>query len=281
MGFNKTLSRFLTIAGFYTALTACSSNQPTVEPDLPEKEYFRLAQEALDNSLPTTAAEQLKELETRYPFGEYTVPARLDLIYAQFEAGNYAAAHATADRFIKNYPDQSNIDYAYYMRGLSTYRGAETFLGRYLDLNAAERDTAEFDKAFAEFADFLRRFPDSQFAPDAKARMIYLRNLIAEHEVSIAHYYFKRKAPLSALRRGQEVIQNYPSTPAVEEALAITIQAYMDLKLYDEAKLNLSVLADSFPNSKFLNKNKKFIPFELPREADPDLLYWVSLGLIN
>ena len=281
MGINKTLSRFLTIAGFYTALTACSSNQPTVEPDLPEKEYFRLAQEALDNSLPTTAAEQLKELETRYPFGEYTVPARLDLIYAQFEAGNYAAAHATADRFIKNYPDQSNIDYAYYMRGLSTYRGAETFLGRYLDLNAAERDTAEFDKAFAEFADFLRRFPDSQFAPDAKARMIYLRNLIAEHEVSIAHYYFKRKAPLSALRRGQEVIQNYPSTPAVEEALAITIQAYMDLKLYDEAKLNLSVLADSFPNSKFLNKNKKFIPFELPREADPDLLYWVSLGLIN
>ncbi|SBS24696.1 Outer membrane protein assembly factor BamD precursor [Marinomonas aquimarina] len=281
MGFNKTLSRFLTIAGFYTALTACSSNQPTVEPDLPEKEYFRIAQEALENNLPTTAAEQLKELETRYPFGEYTIPARLDLIYAQFEAGNYAAAHATADRFIKNYPDHVSIDYAYYMRGLSTYRGAETFLGRYLDLNAAERDTAEFDKAFAEFADFLRRFPDSNFAPDAKARMVYLRNLIAEHEISIAHYYFKRKAPLSALRRGQEVVQSYPSTPAVEEALAITIQAYMDLGLYDEAKLNLSVLANSFPNSEFLDKDKKFIPFELPREADPDLLYWVSLGLIN
>jgi outer membrane protein assembly factor BamD len=281
MGFNKTLSRFLTITSFYAVLTACSSNQPTVEPDLPEKEYFRLAQEALDNNLPTTAAEQLKQLETRYPFGEYSIPARLDLIYAQFEAGNYAAAHATAERFIKNYPDNNALDYAYYMRGLSTYKGAETFLGRYLDLNPAERDTSEFDKAFSEFADFLRRFPSSEYAPDAKSRMVYLRNLIAEQELAIAHYYFKRKAPLSALRRGQEVIQHYPSTPSVEEALAVTIQAYMDLGLYEEAKQNLSILVDSFPKSRYLNEDQKFIPFELPREADPDLLYWVSLGMIE
>ncbi|MBJ7549308.1 outer membrane protein assembly factor BamD [Marinomonas ostreistagni] len=281
MGFNKTLSRFLTIASFYAVLTACSSNQPTVEPDLPEKEYFRLAQEALDNNLPTTAAEQLKELETRYPFGEYSIPARLDLIYAQFEAGNYAAAHATADRFIKNYPDNQALDYVYYMRGLSTYKGAESFLGRFLNLNPADRDTSEFDKSFSEFADFLRRFPESEFAPDAKARMVYLRNMIAEHEVAIAHYYFKRKAPLSALRRGQEVIQHYPSTPSVEEALAITIQAYMDLNLYDEAKQNLAILVNSYPESQYLDKEQKFIPFELPREADPDFLYWVSLGMID
>lgn len=279
MGFNKTLSRFLTIAGFYTVLTACS-NQPTVEPDLPEKEYFQKAQEALDNGLPTTASEQLKELETRYPFGEYTITARLDLIYAQFEAGNYAAAHGTAERFIKNYPENSSIDYAYYMRGLSTYKGAESFLGRYLDLDPAKRDTSEFKKAFSEFSDFLSRFPRSEYAADAKARMINLRNMLAEQEVAVAQYYFKRKAPLSALRRGQEVIQNYPSTPSVEDALAVTIQAYMDLGLYQEAKQNLTVLVDSFPKSQYLDGDK-FIPMELPREAKPDFLYWISLGLIE
>ncbi|WP_417507980.1 tetratricopeptide repeat protein [Marinomonas gallaica] len=79
--------------------------------------------EALNNNLPTTAAEQLKQLETRYPFGEYSIPARLDLIYAQFEAGNYAAARTTAERFIKNYPDNNALDYAYYMRlAFSTYK---------------------------------------------------------------------------------------------------------------------------------------------------------------
>ncbi|MBM6551592.1 outer membrane protein assembly factor BamD [Marinomonas ostreistagni] len=280
MGFNKTLSRILTIGTFYAALTACST-QPTVESDLPEEEYFRQAQEALENDLPTTAAEQLKELETRYPFGDYIERARLDLIYAHYQAEDYISAHATADRFIKNYPDNDALDYAYYMRGLSTYKAAETFLGRYLNLNPADRDTTEFDKSFNEFADFLRRFPESQYAPDAKARMIYLRNMIAEHEVAIAHYYFKRKAPLSALRRGQEVVQSYPSTPAVEEALAVTVQAFMDLELYDDAQKNLAVLKQNFPNSEFVDDQGKFIPFELPRSADPDLLYWVSLGLID
>ncbi|MFD1384181.1 outer membrane protein assembly factor BamD [Rhodanobacter aciditrophus] len=280
MGFIKTLSRFLTIAAIYSVLTACSSG-PTIEPDLPEQEYFDKGQEALDNSLPSTAVEHFKNLETRYPFGDYVIRARLDLIYAQHEAGDYIAAHAAADRFIKNYPDNNALDYAYYMRALSTYRGAETFSGRYLNQNPAERDASEFNKAFNEFADFLARFPSSEFAPDAKARMIHLRNMVAEHELNIAHYYFARKAPLSALRRGQEVVQHYPSTPSVEEAIAVTIQAYMDLELYDNAQTNLAVLKTNFPDSQYLDQDGKFIPFELPKEADPDTLYWVSLGLIN
>ena len=280
MGFIKTLSRFLTIATIYSVLTACSS-QPTVEPDLPEKEYFNKGQEALENNLASTAIKEFKDLETRYPFGDYVVRARLDLIYAEFKAANYISAHASAERFIKNYPNNNALDYAYYMRALSTYKGAETLSGRFLNLNPAERDASEFNKSFGEFADFLMRFPNSEYAPDAKARMLHLRNMIAQHELSIAHYYFERKASISALRRGQEVIQHYPSTPSVEEALAVTIQAYMNLDLYENAQTNLAILRNNFPNSRYLDNEQKFIPFELPREADPDTLYWVSLGLID
>ena len=280
MGLLSNMSRTALIWVLFFLLAGCAST-PSEDIDLPERTYYDKAMEALDDNLPTTAARHLKDLETRYPFGELTERAKLDLIYAQFEAGDYIASHATAERFIRNYPNHIALDYVYYMRALSTYKGAETFLGRYLDLNPAERDANEYNKAFAEFADLLQRYPSSDYAADAKARMIYLRNTIAQHEVQVAHYYFKRKAPLSALRRGKEVIQNYPSTPAVEEALAVTIQAYMDLDQLDLAKLNLSVLINSYPDSRFIDDRQRFIPFELPREADPDTLYWVSLGLID
>ncbi|TDO96464.1 outer membrane protein assembly factor BamD [Marinomonas balearica] len=280
MGFLRTLPRMLVIVTFYSVLSACS-NQTVREPDLPEREYYDKAQEALDSGLPATAVKHLKDLTSRYPFGDYSTRAELDLIYAQYESGDYIASHATAKRFIHNHLDSDALDYAYYMRGLSTYKGAETFFGRYLDLNPAERDAHEFEKAFGEFAELLARFPASPYAVDAKARMIYLRNTVADHELQVAHYYFKRHASISALRRAQEVIQYYPSSMSVEEAIAVTIQAYLNMEQYELGQTNLAVLKKNYPDSQYVDSDGKFIPFELPKDADPDFLYWVSLGIID
>lgn len=280
MGFNRSLLRFAGIASFSLLLAACSSKQ-VQEPDLPEHAYYEKAQQAFAENLPATAVKNLQDLDSRYPFGEFSTRAELDLIYAQYESGDYISAHSTAERFIKNHPDHDAIDYAYYMRALSTYTGSESLLQRYLDSDPSKTDSQELQKAFREMGDFLQRYPNSKYAPDGKARMIFLRNTIARHELQVARYYLKRKAPLSALRRGQAVIDHYPTSTSVEEALAITIQSYNDLKLTDLAQLNLSVLKNNYPNSPHLNKEGNFIPLPLPSDANPSFWYWVSFGLID
>ncbi len=280
MGFHQSLLRFITITCFSLLVLACS-NQTVQTPDLPEQEYYEKAQEALEDGLPTTAAQHLKDLTNRYPFGEYTIRAELDLVYAYLEAGDYIAAHAHVERFIKNYPDHSSLDYAYYMRGLTTYKSTESFLGRYLPLDPSERDVSELTTAFHEFSALLTRFPNSKYAPDAKDRMVYLRNVIAKHVLQVAQFYFKRKAPLAALGRGETVLENYPSSDSVEDALAVIIQAYIDLNQFDLAQKNIEVLQASYANSKHLDQNNKFISPRLPKDADPDFFYWVTLGAID
>ncbi|REG83000.1 outer membrane protein assembly factor BamD [Marinomonas pollencensis] len=280
MGFNHSLLRFAGIASFSLLLAACSSSQ-VQEPDLPEHAYYEKAQQAFSEGLPATAAKNLQELDSRYPFGEFSTRAELDLIYAQYESGEYLSAHASAERFIKNHPDHDAIDYAYYMRALSTYVGSQSLLQRYLDTDPSKTDPKELQKAFREMSDFLQRYPNSDYAPDGKARMVFLRNTIARHELQVAKYYLKRKAPLSALKRSQAVIEHYPSSTSVEEALAISIQSYNDLKLDNLALLNLSVLQKTYPDSSHIDEQGNFIPLPLPSDADPSFWYWVSFGLIG
>ncbi|ETX09503.1 competence protein ComL [Marinomonas ushuaiensis DSM 15871] len=280
MGFHHSLLRFSGIVSFSLFIVACSS-KPVQEPDLPERVYYDKAQQALEENLPSTAIKHLKDLDSRYPFGEFSTRAELDLIYAQMQAGEHIAAHATAERFIKNHPEHDSLGYVYYMRALSTYQGAESLLSRYLNQDPSERDAKELSKAFNELADFTSRFPNNIYAPDAKARMYYLREMVARHELTVARYYLKRKAPLSALRRSQEVIQNYPSTVAVEDALAINVQSYNDLQKTSLAQTNLTVLKQSFPNSSHIDEQGNFIPLELPSDADPSFLYWITFGLID
>lgn len=100
MGFYHSLRRITGILSFSFILVACSS-QKVQEPDLPERVYYDKAQQALSENLPSTAIKHLKDLDSRYPFGKFSTRAELDLIFAQVEAGEYIAAHATAERFIK------------------------------------------------------------------------------------------------------------------------------------------------------------------------------------
>lgn len=280
MGFHHSLLRFAGIASFSLLIAACSTTQVQT-PDLPEHVYYEKAQKALADDLPSTAVKYLQDLDSRYPFGEYSTRAELDLIYAQYKAGDYLASHASAERFIKNHPDYEAIDYAYYLRALSTFTGAQTLLERFLDSDPSERDASELQKSFSEFSDLLARYPTSKYAPDAKARMIFLRNTIARHELQVARYYLKRQAPLSALRRGQVVIDHYPSSTSTEDALAVTIQSYNDLHLPNLANTNLAVLKKNFPKSSHIDDKGHFIPLPLPSDADPGFWYWVSFGLIS
>ncbi len=192
------------------ALTAaCSSNKETVDENLSESQLYQQAQDDLNNKSYNSAVTKLKALESRYPFGRYAEQAQLELIYANYKNMEPEAARAAAERFIRLHPQHPNVDYAYYLKGLSSFDQDRGLLARFLPLDMTKRDPGAARDSFNEFAQLTSRFPNSRYAPDAKARMVYLRNLLAAYEVHVGHYYLKRQAYVAAANRGRYVVENF------------------------------------------------------------------------
>lgn len=176
-----------------------------------------------------------ENLEARYPFGESSAQTELDIAYAYYKNGDSEAAIAAADRFIKTYPRNSSIDYAYYLKGLVNYNRDIGFVDRFLPTDTSQRDPGAARDAYDNFEELIRRFPNSKYVSDARQRMIALRNNLAMHEVHIARYYIKRKAYVAAANRASGVIQNYQRAPAVPFALEVLKEAYTRLDMLEKA----------------------------------------------
>ena len=180
-------------------LIACAGNDDLPPADTGEQQLYEDAQRYLRGSNYDLAVKSLQLLESRYPFGRYAEQAQLELIYAHYGAYEHEAAVEAADRFIRLHPQHPNVDYAYYMKGLSAYTGNEDVFARFVPTDTSKRDTSQAKEAFAEYAQLLSRYPDSPYAADAKARMISLRNQLARSEINVANYYLRRGAYLAAV----------------------------------------------------------------------------------
>ncbi|WP_296804668.1 outer membrane protein assembly factor BamD [Thiocapsa sp.] len=187
------------------------------------------ASSELDSSNYAKAIEYYEKLEARYPFGRYAMQSQLDIAYTHYRADEPEAAIAAADRFIKLYPQNPYVDYAYYLKGLVNYNRSVGFLDRYIPIDASQRDPGSALDAFVDFSVLVERFPDSRYAEDARQRMLYLRNNLAKHEVNVARYYMRRGAYLAAANRANYVIERFQRTSAVESALEVLIDAYTAL----------------------------------------------------
>ena len=231
---------------FTLLLCACSGN-PDKPQELTEREYYEQARESLDNNNFLSATEKLRQLESRYPFGRYAEQAQLELIYAQYMMSDLEAVLATTERFIRLHPLHEQVDYAYYMRGLATYEMGFAFAERYFASNIAQRDPTPMQDAFNHFSDLLTRFPDSPYTADARARMVYLQQRMASHEIGVAQYYMKRHAYLAAANRCENVLLHYQKTPSVADALAIQVEAYRLLGLNKESGQALALLKLNYP----------------------------------
>jgi outer membrane protein assembly factor BamD len=187
------------------------------------------ASSELDSNNYAKAIEYYEKLEARYPFGRYAMQSQLDIAYTHYRADQPEAAIAAADRFIKLYPQNPYVDYAYYLKGLVNYNRSVGFLDRYVPVDASQRDPGSALDAFVDFSVLVERFPDSRYAEDARQRMLYLRNNLAKHEVNVARYYMRRGAYLAAANRANYVIERFQRTSAVESALEVLIDAYTAL----------------------------------------------------
>jgi outer membrane protein assembly factor BamD len=193
------------------------------------------------------AVNYFEGLDALYPFERFVRQARIDVIYAHYMRGEFAEAQVTAERFIRLYPRDKNIDYVYYMRGIAFLREKRGLLHRIAKLDPASRDVANLKQAYQDFDYLQTRFPNSQYTPDARQHMVYLRNLLAKHELLIAEFYMDRKAFVAANNRASEIIQHYPSSAYVADALAIQVQANRELNLPQAAEEALRVLRMNFP----------------------------------
>ncbi|HAW60965.1 MAG TPA: outer membrane protein assembly factor BamD [Pseudomonas sp.] len=261
------------------ALTAACSSNETVDENLGEVELYQQAQADLDNKSYTSAISKLKALESRYPFGRFAEQAQLELIYAYYRNVEPEAARSAAERFIRLHPQHPNVDYAYYLKGLASFDQDRGLLARFLPLDMTKRDPGAARDSFNEFAQLTSRYPNSRYSPDAKARMVYLRNLLAANEIHVAHYYLKRQAYVAAANRGRYVVENFQGTPAVADGLAVMTEAYQRLGLDDLAESSLKTLQLNYPDHATL-EDGKFTPVE----REEDTRSWLSkatLGLIE
>ena len=207
-----------------TLLVGCNSDGPEMEE--PEKIYYDRAQGRMLSGNYFGAIEALEAIESRYPFGKYAEQAQVELIYAHFMNTETEAAHSAAEKFIRLHPRHPNIDYAYFMKGLASYTRDNSFISRITNTDLSNRDVSGAKESFSEISEFLTRFPDSQYAPYAKQRNVYLRNMIARNELAAADYYLTVNAYVAAIRRANYVIENIPNSSENFRALKILEASY-------------------------------------------------------
>ncbi len=273
--FNKYLILLLVSA---TILVGCSSNEDEFA-NTGEDIMWREGLRSMEVSNWPRAIAIMQQIEAQFPFGQFAAQSQLELIFAYYRNGEAEAARAAADRFIRLYPDHENLDYAYYMRGMAYYSEDARILARWLPTDPSKRDPGKARESFSDFSQLLSRFPESTYAADARARMIYLRNLLAAYEIHVSEFYIQRQAYLSALNRARFVVENYQGAPSVPRGLEIMTEMYLRMGLNDLADASLTILRQNYPDSNQLDDSGNFMVST--QITDPSFLYSMTFGLVG
>ena len=256
----------LSIVSFF--MVSCNSDGPEIEQ--PEKIYYDQAQRRMASNNFFGAIESLEAIETMYPFGKYAEQAQVELIYANFMNSDSVASHAAAEKFIRLYPRHPNIDYAYFMKGLSSYTRDESLMVRITETDLSNRDISGAKKSFSELTEFLTRFPDSQYASYAKQRNIYLRNMIARNELAAADYYLSIDAHVAAVRRAKYVIENIPNSSENFRALKVLEKSYKALGYEDLREDILKIIKLNYSDKDIIQSNNSEWSWNFLRNSKPD-----------
>jgi outer membrane protein assembly factor BamD len=244
------LAAAIAAAGF--GLSGCSS-PPKEDPNSTQavERLYADAKDDIASGSFDSAIKTLERIEGRAAGTLLAQQATLDLAYAQYRTGERAAALATLDRFIKLHPSSPALDYALYLRGLVNFNDTLGFLGSLAQQDLSERDQQASRDSYQAFKQLVTQFPQSRYAEDARLRMDYIVNALANYELHVARYYLRRSAFVAAANRAQQVVQEYPQSPANEEALFIMQLSYRFLGLEQLRADTERILKQNFPNSRF------------------------------
>jgi len=226
------------------AVVGCG-RENVAEDQGPEFLYMR-GFDAMDASNFAGAIQYFNALEARYPFSPESRQAQLDLIYLYYRSQQPEQAIDAAEEFERENPTHERLDYALYMRGLVRFDQAPNIIERLLRVDLSLRPPKDTLRSFSTFQELIRRFPDSEYVPDARQRMVFLRNRLAEFENHVADYYLRRGAYVAAINRAKYALEHYPEAPQLEKTLQVLVTAYDQLGMRDLAADARRVLRESF-----------------------------------
>jgi len=230
----------------------CHRDKKTEETEvLPVEQMYAVAKDALTNGNNTKAIKYYQRLIARFPFGPYTEQATMELAFAHYKDGKNEDAYSTINRFIKTYPTQKHVDYAYYLRGVINFDRDRSFLDRYANQDMTKRDQGNTLQSFEDFNELVNKFPNSRYTEDARQRMIYLRDNLARAQLYVALFYLKRGAYVAAINRSKDVLEKYERTPESGDALAIMTLSYRALGQEKLASDTERVLKLNYPEHEY------------------------------
>jgi outer membrane protein assembly factor BamD len=235
-------------------LAGCSSKPIDQTSSWSPNKIYAEAKDEVNSGGYDKAIPLFEKLEGRAAGTPLAQQAQLEKAYAQYKSGEQAQAVATLERFIKLHPASPALDYALYLKGLVNFNDNLGLFASISRQDLAERDQKAAKESFESFKELVTRFPDSRYTPDARLRMSYTVNSLAQSEVHVARYYYSRGAYVAAINRAQTAIADYRDVPALEEATYIVYKSYDALgmsQLRDDTK---RVLENTYPKSEYLSR---------------------------
>lgn len=225
------------------------------------EQLYQRAQTLEQNESWSSAAQVYQKLIARFPYGAYNEQSQIELAYVQYKDDKKDDAYSTINEFIKTYPTQKHIAYAYYLRGLINFDRSGTELQRMAGIESSRMDQGYTLQSFDDFSTLVQRYPDTRYAADARQRMVYLRNELAQSELNVARFYLGRKAYVAAAHRAKYVVEHYQRAPEVADALAIMAKSYHLLGQQQLADQATAVLKLNYPNHPYLRDPKDWPKF--------------------
>ncbi|HWP12443.1 MAG TPA: outer membrane protein assembly factor BamD [Ramlibacter sp.] len=249
-------------------LAACSSTPDDKTATWSPNKIYAEAKDELNSGAYDKAVPLFEKLEGRAAGTPLAQQAQLEKAYAHYKGGEQAQALSTLDRFIKLHPSSPAIDYALYLKGIVNFNdnlGMFSFMSRQ---DLSERDQKAAKESFESFKELVSRFPESRYTNDARARMTYIVNSLAQYEVHVARYYYSRGAYVAAISRAQNALTDYQDVPAIEEALFILLRSYDALGMTQLRDDTRRVMEKTYPQSEYLSRGVK------SRRDDPWWKLW-------
>lgn len=222
-------------------IAACSSDKTSEYVERPVEELYNQALADLNSESYAAAAQGFDEVERQHPYSVWSTKAQVMSAFAYYQSNQYDQAILAAERFIELHPGNKDVSYAYYLVAISYYE----------QITGVERDQKVTRQALNALQNLVRRFPNSEYARDARLKIDLAKDHLAGKEMAIGRYYQGQQYLIGAINRYRLVIEQYQTTTHVPEALHRLTEAYLALGITDEAQTAAAVLGYNYPGSEW------------------------------